>query len=218
MGRPTLVAAVVAVPLLPLAFVPSGRATTIVQVIDPIAQNSTDVPSIDESALLFNPADGVLLDVTVEIAGTYIPQVDLATGSFPTTNTLTTHLLSYPFISGNSQVFAAGVQNNVPVTVPGGGSDGVSIGAPTAVDQLVDFTSAADLAAFESGTLTSQPLFAFFFGTISSLGCTGSCDTLDSFTGTATLTYTYDVPEPPEMLVFAIGLLGVAWGRRSKLG
>ena len=204
----------VVVPLLWLVGSSPGYAATIVQDITGLSQSLGDFTPFDINAMLFNPADGTLQSVTVEMIGTYTPMTANDLGPFPSTTTLTTHLFVFPTNGppSDNQTVVLGSQSNVPVTVSGPGAAGIATGMPESVDQLFNFP---DLAAFESGS--EMPLVEYGFRTANTLSGAGGASDLSSFSGQAIITYTYEVPEPATVLMVGIGLLGLALTRRQRV-
>lgn len=216
--RVSSLAVAIAVPMLSWAWASPGKAAQIVQNISPLTQDLGDFTPFNINALPFNPAVGALQDVTIELIGNYTPSTANDQGPFPATTTLTTRLFVFPTNNGshNEQVDPLGVQTNVPVTVAGVGAAGIATGASTPVDQLFDFSTAADLAAFETGVPGTQLLLEYGFRTSNTLSCLGGCSDLTSFSGSGVLTYTYaqSTPEPAGVLVLGMGLAGLGWMRR----
>ena len=198
-----------AAPLLLLA-APSPAAT-IVQNISGLTQDLGDFTPFDIDALPFDPGLGTLEDVTVELTGNYTPSTANDLGPFPATTSLTTRLFLFATNGGPTSNVVLGTQTGIPVTVASPGAAGIATGATTPVDQIFDLS---DLAAFETGVPGSQLLVEYGFRTDNDLSGVGGASDLTSFSGSAVLTYTYLVPEPATALVFATGLLGLAWSRR----
>ncbi len=203
-----------ALPLLLLMAVSApGRAAVIVQNIPGLSQNLGDFTPFDINALPFNPAVGVLQSVSIEIIGAYTPKTANDLGPFPATTDLTTRLFVFAENGGPTTNVILGTQTGVPVVQADPGSAGIATGLSTPVDQLFNLV---DLAAFETGIPGLQLLVGYGFRTANTLSGIGGASDLTSFAGSAILTYTYDVPEPATMLIFAAGLLGIAWSRRRS--
>ncbi len=199
--------------LLLLAVSAPGQAAVIVQNIPNLSQDLGDFTPFDINALPFNPAVGVLQSVSIEIIGKYTPQTANDLGPFPATTDLTTRLFVFAENGGPTTSVILGTQAGVPVVQSDPGSAGIATGLSTPVDQLFNLV---DLAAFETGIPGLQLLVGYGFRTANTLSGIGGASDLTSFAGSAILTYTYDVPEPATMLIFAAGLLGIAWSRRRS--
>jgi hypothetical protein len=209
-----LKACVLVIPLIIMLAVtsPSHAATeTIVQTIPGLSQPvfQGEFGFMDVLIVPFNPALGTLQDVTVDIIGTYVPGILFASGSsgLPPTVTLTTTL----FIDAGNRIHPQSRQQlvmtqlDIPLVSPCAICEGfVAIGEPTTIDHTFDF-----------GQLTPPEtnVFQYFFQTRPGIH---SEDDLTTFTGQAVVTYTYDAPSPTTALLFAIGLLGLAWSRRRS--
>lgn len=209
--------------LLLLAATYPAQATTSVQDITGLHQNMGDFVPFDINALPFNPSLGVLQDVSVELIGTYTPQIDVYVYTTPpaTTNLTTNLFVEVP----GSSIFPV---TSVPLgsqTVPAveqSDNEVFLVGSATAVDHTFDLSSAG-FAAFETGATTPQDLIQYGFLTGYSfppgIADGGSTSDLTTFTGSAILTYTYAsaVPEPATVLLFAAGLVGLALSRRRSV-
>jgi hypothetical protein len=200
-----------AAPLLWLAVTSGSQAATIVQDIPGLVQNLGDDTPFDINALPFDPSIGTLLDVTVELIGSYTPQTANDLGPFPPTTDLTTRLFVFATNGGPNSNVVLGTQSGIPVIVASPGAAGIATGATEPVDETFDLS---DLAAFETGIPGSQLLVEYGFKTSNTLSGAGGASDLTSFSGSAVLTYTYQVPEPATVLVLATGLLGLVWRRR----
>lgn len=209
--RATFVVAA-ALPLF-LAGTSPGRATAIVQDIAGLSQSLGDLTPFDIDAVPFDPANGVLQSVSLELLGSYTPQTANDLGPFPTTTTLTTRLFVFATNGGPVSNVALGSQSGVPVLVAAPGAAGIATGATEPVDRTFGFS---DLATFESGTPGSQLLVEYGFRTSNTLSGAGGASDLTSFSGSAVLTYTYDVPEPAGAAVLATALLALGWLRRRR--
>lgn len=202
-----------AAPLFLLTAGATSHAATIVQDITGLSQSMGDFTPFDINALPFDPVTGVLQDVTVELIGSYTPQTANDLGPFPATTDLTTRLFVFATNGGPNTNVVLGTQLDVPVMVASPGAAGIATGATEPVDHLFDLS---DLAAFETGIAGSQLLVEYGFRTSNTLSGAGGASDLTSYSGNAILTYTYGVPEPATALVFAAGLLGLAWSRRRR--
>ena len=200
-----------ALPLLWLAAAPAGQATTITQNIGGLVQDIGDNTPFDINALPFDPSLGILQAVTVQLTGTYTPETANSLGPFPPTTDLTTHLFVFATNGGPTSTDVLGTQTGIPVIVASPGSAGIATGATEPVNETFNLS---DLGAFETGIPGSQLLVEYGFKTANTLSGAGGASDLTSFSGSAVLTYTYGVPEPATALIFATGLLGLAWGRR----
>ncbi|MFZ6647248.1 PEP-CTERM sorting domain-containing protein [Undibacterium sp. TJN25] len=204
---------VLAVPLvLMLAFSTSGNAATIVQNIPGLSQDLGDFTPFDIKALPFDPANGTLQSVSVEIIGTYQPIIFHDLGPFPATVDLNTRLFVFAENGGGTLNFALPTQTGVPVT-PAGQDSGQTTGVAAAVDHIFNFT---DVSAFITGIAGQQLLIGYGFRASDGLPGTGGASDLTNFNGSAILTYTFDVPEPATLMIFAIGLFGLALSRRRS--
>ena len=228
---------VLAAPLLLAAPVPPAKAATITQVIGPLTQTIGDFTPFDINGKPFNPALGTLLDVRLEIIGSYTPHLFHDIAPHQVTATVTSRLFAFaegPNLSTHL-INPLGVQGNVPVN-----PNGHVLGAATAVDRVFDFNTPAEIASFESANPATKLLAGYGFRASDALSCAGGCSDLTTYSGHAVLTYVYKpyfmlasfsqaagvedvatgaaaVPEPATVLTFATGLLGLAWSRsRAK--
>lgn len=197
---------------LSLGLASPGHATTIVQNIPGLVQTMGDFTPFDINAQPFDPATGVLQSVSIELQGSYTPQVANDLGPFPATTDLTSRLFVFATNGGPTFNFPLGTQTGVAVVVAGPGSAGIATGAATPVDQIVNFS---DLSAFQTGIPGLQLLVEYGFRTSDTIPGSGS--DLTSFTGSAILTYTYEVPEPGTALTLGLGLAGLLLGRRRAV-
>ena len=229
-------ATVLALPLLLFARAPCADAATITQIVGPLVQTIGDFTPFDINAKPFNPALGVLVDVRLEITGRYTPSLFHDLGPFPATTTVTSRMFAFSEAAGapTRSVNPLGIQNNVAVN-----PNGHVVGAQTAVDQVFDFNTAGEIASFISANQAVKLLAGYGFRARDTLSCLGGCSDLTTFSGRGILTYVYtpylflsaastdvafasaaqidaaaDVPEPATAATFALGLLGLAWGRR----
>jgi hypothetical protein len=203
-------------PLALLAATPSSMAGTIVQNIPGLVQNLGDFTPFDINALPFNPATGVLTDVTIEIIGNYTPETatDATLVAFPATATLTSRVFVFATNGGPTTNVPLGSQT-LPVVVASPGAAGISTGPSTAFDMTFPLS---DLAAFETGIAGSQLLVEYGFKTATSLSGPDfpSGSDLTSFSGSAVLTYDFAVSEPASLALLGTALAGFGLVRRRK--
>ncbi|WP_394778902.1 PEP-CTERM sorting domain-containing protein [Undibacterium sp.] len=206
---------VLALPLLlTLAISSSGNAATIVQNISGLSQDLGDFTPFDIKGLPFDPANGTLQSVSVEIIGTYTPMLFNDLGPFPDTVDMNTRLFVFAENDGgNTQSFNLPTQTGIPVVVTDPNSGGRTTGVASAVDHLFNF---ADVSKFITGIPGDQLLIGYGFRSSNGLPGTGGASDLTSFNGSAIITYTFDVPEPATLMIFAIGLAGLALSRRRS--
>ena len=197
----------------------AASAATIVQTVDPLNNGIADFATYPEKALPFNPLVGTLTDVTIELIGIIHPQVthDLPPPGGPSA-TLKTKVELVPHNGIGTTFYNIDPIDTqiVPLTYNAGGI-GFATGAPVAYDHTFDFSNAADLAAFQTGT-PGVSAFQFDYGFLSHdniLGGSGS--DLTTFNGKAIVTYSFSVPEPATLMTFAVGLLGLTWLRRRRV-
>ena len=204
MSLPLITALALSTPLVSTAV---GAVTQTI----PIAQSLGDFTPFDIVAAPFNPATGVLEGVNLEIIGVVSPKTASDNGPFPASATLASRLFVFPTNGGPDSFNRPLGSQIVPVVLSGPGGAGISTGVPVNVDQTFLF---ADLTRFVSALAGSTSLVEYGFRTSTTVPGAGS--DLTSFAGTAILTYTLKaaVPEPATALVFATGLLGLAWSRR----
>ena len=203
--RMTSVAKLLALPVLALALGGQGHAGTIVQTIQ-VAQVAPDLTPFDINGLLFDPGNGILVDVKVEMRGTLKPVVEHSELAPGTTATLTTHLFVSVVSPGQSVI--VDVQTGVGLV------GNKLTGAATPVDETFHFSVPTELAAFEPPKAPHDSLARFGFLTGTDIPC-GICSNFTIFAGDAIVTYTF-IPEPATALSFAFMLLGLEWKRRCR--
>jgi hypothetical protein len=171
--------------------------------------------------LLLNPVTGTQLSASVEISGTYTPMNELdLTSNVPAnaTATLASHMFVEETVSSVSIPIVT-FPNQFPPVGPASGTIDI-VGTATPVNETFNLT---DLAAVEAGVapynLTSgvQDIvqYGFLSGVTLSAGTYSSGSDTMTFTGQATITYDYAVPEPASALIFSTAVATLAWRRRQ---
>ncbi len=193
------------------------------ETITGLSQSMGDLTPFDINALPFDPAVGTLLSASIEISGIYTPMNNLDLTSDVPANTIAT-LTSRMFVEEPvSSVTIPGVTFPDQVLTVGPASSGIAVnGAATPVDETFNLP---DLAAMEVGVAPyNRPSgvqdivqYGFRSGVILSAGTFSSGSDLTTFTGQATITYNYAVPEPASSLIFSGAVATLAWRRRRQI-